>query len=109
MQHTRGEHAQVSMVDGDLLDTLEAAARHVRRSDKPFGGIQLVLSGARPACSSACPDRAWQRPARHATQCMLRLVWQQRQAWMQGSIMSDSYQQEEIMVHDSPFGRAQCV
>lgn len=39
--------AQVSMVDGALLDALEAVARHVRRSEKPFGGIQLILSGAR--------------------------------------------------------------
>ena len=36
------------MVDGALLDALEGVARHVRRSDKPFGGIQLVLSGAQP-------------------------------------------------------------
>ena len=59
------------MVDGALLDALEGVARHVRRSDKPFGGIQLVLSGAQPfhACgvhpgarvavmqAAACP--AW--------------------------------------------------
>ncbi len=44
--------AQVSMVDGALLDALEAVARHVRRSDKPFGGIQLVLSGARRAAAA---------------------------------------------------------
>ncbi len=56
------------MVDGTLLDALEAVARHVRRSDKPFGGIQLVLSGARPACSSACTVWAWRRAARLATQ-----------------------------------------
>jgi hypothetical protein len=62
------------MVDGTLLDALEAVARHVRRSDKPFGGIQLILSGARPACSSACPAWGWQRPARLAMQCMVRLL-----------------------------------
>ena len=44
---------QVSMVDGALLDALEGVARHVRRSDKPFGGIQLVLSGAGPLCALA--------------------------------------------------------
>ncbi|KAK9828391.1 hypothetical protein WJX81_002975 [Elliptochloris bilobata] len=36
---------EVSMVDGALLDALEGVARHVRRSDKPFGGLQLILSG----------------------------------------------------------------
>lgn len=42
---SQGHAVQVSMVDGALLDALEAVARHVRRSDKPFGGIQLILSG----------------------------------------------------------------
>lgn len=37
--------AQVSMIDGELLDTLEAVARHVRASKAPFGGLQLVLTG----------------------------------------------------------------
>ena len=37
--------AQVSMVDGELLDVLEAVARHVRGSKAPFGGLQLVLTG----------------------------------------------------------------
>lgn len=36
---------EVSMIDGKLFDKLDAIARIVRRSDKPFGGIQLVLSG----------------------------------------------------------------
>lgn len=36
---------QISMVDATLFETLEAVARHVRRSKAPFGGIQLILSG----------------------------------------------------------------
>lgn len=36
---------EVSMLDADTFDTLEAIARAVRRSERPFGGIQLVLSG----------------------------------------------------------------
>lgn len=36
---------EVSMLDGALFDTLETIARLVRRNDKPFGGIQLILSG----------------------------------------------------------------
>ena len=33
------------MVEGDCFDKLEVVARAVRRSKKPFGGIQLVLCG----------------------------------------------------------------
>lgn len=36
---------EVSMLDGDFLDKLEYVARSVTRSDKPFGGIQVILTG----------------------------------------------------------------
>ncbi|CAH1243951.1 PIF1 [Branchiostoma lanceolatum] len=36
---------EVSMIDGDFFDKLEAVARATRKSDKPFGGIQLILCG----------------------------------------------------------------
>jgi ATP-dependent DNA helicase PIF1 len=36
---------EISMLDPDLFDKLEEIARSVRRNDKPFGGIQLILSG----------------------------------------------------------------
>ncbi|GLB36504.1 putative dna repair and recombination [Lyophyllum shimeji] len=36
---------EVSMIDGALFDKLENIAREVRHNEKPFGGIQLVLSG----------------------------------------------------------------
>ncbi|XP_012285616.1 ATP-dependent DNA helicase PIF1 isoform X2 [Orussus abietinus] len=36
---------EISMVDGDFFDKIEAIARHVRKNDKPFGGIQLILCG----------------------------------------------------------------
>ena len=39
---------QISMVDATLFEHLEAVAQHVRRSKAPFGGIQLVLTGAAP-------------------------------------------------------------
>lgn len=35
----------VSMVDGDLFDKLDKIGRTIRSSEKPFGGIQVVLSG----------------------------------------------------------------
>jgi len=36
---------EISMVDGPLFEKLEAVARAIRNNDKPFGGIQLILSG----------------------------------------------------------------
>jgi ATP-dependent DNA helicase PIF1 len=36
---------EVSMVDGDLFDKLEAVARQLRNNGRPFGGIQVVITG----------------------------------------------------------------
>lgn len=36
---------EVSMIDGDLFDKLEAIARSLRNNGRPFGGIQLVITG----------------------------------------------------------------
>ncbi len=36
---------EISMLTAELFDKLEELARRVRKSEKPFGGIQLVLSG----------------------------------------------------------------
>ena len=36
---------EISMVDGDLFDKLEAIARIIRNNGRPFGGIQLVITG----------------------------------------------------------------
>ncbi|CAJ0842615.1 277_t:CDS:10 [Entrophospora sp. SA101] len=36
---------EISMLDGRLFDELEIVARMIRRNNKPFGGIQLVLLG----------------------------------------------------------------
>lgn len=36
---------EVSMIDGHFLDKLEYMARRLRKNEKPFGGIQLVLTG----------------------------------------------------------------
>ena len=36
---------EISMLDADLFDKLEAIARHVRQNSQPFGGMQLVLCG----------------------------------------------------------------
>ena len=36
---------EISMLDGDVFDLLERLARHIRGNSRPFGGLQLVLSG----------------------------------------------------------------
>lgn len=36
---------EISMISPDLFETLEALARNVRGNNKPFGGIQLILTG----------------------------------------------------------------
>lgn len=36
---------EISMMDGAFFDLLEAVARKVRGNSRPFGGIQLILSG----------------------------------------------------------------
>ncbi|WVR08357.1 hypothetical protein IAU60_005412 [Kwoniella sp. DSM 27419] len=36
---------EVSMIDGKLFDKLDFIARKIRRCDRPFGGLQLILSG----------------------------------------------------------------
>ena len=36
---------EISMVDGDLFDKLETIARAIRNNGRPFGGIQLVVTG----------------------------------------------------------------
>ncbi|XP_070195917.1 ATP-dependent DNA helicase PIF1-like [Littorina saxatilis] len=36
---------EISMVDGDFFKKLEAVAGVIRKSDQPFGGIQLIVCG----------------------------------------------------------------
>ena len=36
---------EVSMVDAQFFDLLEEVARKVRNCEKPFGGVQLILTG----------------------------------------------------------------
>ncbi|XP_043670726.1 ATP-dependent DNA helicase PIF1 isoform X2 [Vespula pensylvanica] len=36
---------EISMVDAEFFDKLEVVARHIRKNEKPFGGIQLILCG----------------------------------------------------------------
>lgn len=36
---------EISMVRADVMDAIDAVLRHVRRSHKPFGGLQLLMIG----------------------------------------------------------------
>jgi ATP-dependent DNA helicase PIF1 len=36
---------EISMLDGELFDKIEALARAIRKDERPFGGIQLLLVG----------------------------------------------------------------
>ena len=36
---------EISMMSRKLLETLDAVAKKIRQSDKPFGGIQVIFSG----------------------------------------------------------------
>lgn len=36
---------EISMMNPDLFDKLETLARKIRKCDRPFGGIQVILSG----------------------------------------------------------------
>ena len=36
---------EISMMDPNIFDMLEILARKIRKIDKPFGGIQIILSG----------------------------------------------------------------
>lgn len=36
---------EISMIDSELFDKIEAVARAVRKCDAPFGGIQLIICG----------------------------------------------------------------
>lgn len=36
---------EISMIDSKYFDKIESVARYIRKNDKPFGGIQLILCG----------------------------------------------------------------
>lgn len=56
---------EVSMVSAEMFEALEEQARLVREDQRPFGGIQLVLSGDYFQCASVsvCCAARWQRRA----------------------------------------------
>lgn len=78
---------EVSMVDAHTLDVLNSAAQHIRRVEKPFGGIQVVMCGdfaqLPPVTHDGEPRFAfqancWQQLVQHTVQ--LTKVFRQKDA-----------------------------
>ncbi|RQD79245.1 helix-turn-helix domain-containing protein [Desulfonatronospira sp. MSAO_Bac3] len=51
---------EISMVRADLLDAVDAALRRHRRSDKPFGGVQLLMIGDLHQLSPVARSHEWE-------------------------------------------------
>ncbi len=56
---------EISMVRCDLLDAIDETLRRVRRSSKPFGGVQLLLIGDIQQLSPICRDDEWELLREH--------------------------------------------
>ncbi len=56
---------EVSMVRGDLLDSVDHVFRWIRRSQKPFGGVQLLLIGDLYQLPPVVKNNEWQLLANH--------------------------------------------
>ncbi|XP_060522866.1 ATP-dependent DNA helicase PIF1 [Cylas formicarius] len=67
---------EISMVDGNYFEKVEQVARGVRRNDKPFGGIQLILCGdffQLPPVTRPRPGETTPRPPKF---CFQTEAWQ---------------------------------
>ncbi|ACN13337.1 helicase-family protein [Desulforapulum autotrophicum HRM2] len=56
---------EISMVRADLLDSVDAVLRRLRRNDKPFGGVQLLLIGDLHQLSPVAKNAEWQLLQQH--------------------------------------------
>ncbi len=56
---------EISMVRCDLLDAVDETLRRIRRSSKPFGGVQLLMIGDIEQLSPICRDDEWQLLSPH--------------------------------------------
>ncbi len=50
---------EVSMVRADLMDAIDDVLRRLRRSDQPFGGVQLLLIGDLQQLAPVTTDEEW--------------------------------------------------
>ncbi|MBM9536682.1 helix-turn-helix domain-containing protein [Desulfobulbus alkaliphilus] len=51
---------EISMVRADLLDGIDAVLRRFRRSDQPFGGVQLLMIGDLHQLAPVVKENEWQ-------------------------------------------------
>ncbi len=56
---------EVSMVRADVMDAIDQTLRMVRRSTKPFAGVQLLLIGDVQQLSPICRDYEWRLLSEH--------------------------------------------
>ncbi len=56
---------EISMVRCDLLDAVDETLRRIRRSNAPFGGVQLLMIGDVEQLSPICRDDEWQLLREH--------------------------------------------
>ena len=50
---------EISMVRCDLLDAVDFVLRRQRRTDRPFGGVQLLMIGDLHQLAPVVPDKDW--------------------------------------------------
>ena len=50
---------EISMVRADLLDAVDAVLRRVRRNDKPFGGVQVLMIGDIHQLAPVAKEEEW--------------------------------------------------
>ncbi len=50
---------EISMVRADLLDAVDYVLRHFRRSEKPFGGVQLLMIGDMQQLAPVVKEDEW--------------------------------------------------
>ena len=50
---------EISMVRADLLDSIDNVLRHFRRTEEPFGGVQLLMIGDIQQLAPVVKDEEW--------------------------------------------------
>ncbi|MFR9524280.1 MAG: AAA family ATPase [Rikenellaceae bacterium] len=56
---------EISMVRCDLLDAVDETLRKIRRNNRPFGGVQLLMIGDIEQLSPICRDQEWALLSEH--------------------------------------------
>jgi len=73
---------EISMVRADVLDGVDATLQRLRRSDRPFGGVQLLMIGDLGQLAPIAKDDEWQilratydTPYFFSSQALRRTEW----------------------------------